>query len=150
MRLGCCQKYTGAVALAGGAGRGIFVGGDHGAGLQAVTVLVLDGISLVIENRTQALVQMGNVIAAVEKNYRQRPSSCNGCFVSNGGRISAACHAEAGATRWTRAPRNSVNAQRGRRDDEDEALPVSTPMGPDRWVAGAVRNFPRPRIRACL
>jgi hypothetical protein len=34
--------------------------------LQAVTVLVFDGVLLVIEDRAQTFVKMGNVIAAVE------------------------------------------------------------------------------------
>ena len=49
-------EIPGAVALARGSGGGILGGGDHGAGLQAVTVFVLDGVLLVIEDRIQTLV----------------------------------------------------------------------------------------------
>ena len=39
---------------------------NHRAGLQAITVFVLNRVLLVIENRIQTLVQMGYVVAAIE------------------------------------------------------------------------------------
>jgi hypothetical protein len=54
--VGMLPEIPGAVALARGSGRGIRVGGNHRAGLQAVTVFVLDGVLLVIEDGVQAFV----------------------------------------------------------------------------------------------
>ena len=59
-------EIPGAVAFADSSGGGILVGGNHRAGLQAITVFVLDGVLLVIEDRVQSFMQMRNVIAAVE------------------------------------------------------------------------------------
>ena len=42
------------------------LGSDHGAGLQTVTIFVLDGVLLVVENGIQTLVQMRDMIATVE------------------------------------------------------------------------------------
>ena len=59
-------EIPGAITLARSSGGGVFVRGNHGAGLQAVPVFVLDGVLLVIEDGTQAFVQMRDVVAAVE------------------------------------------------------------------------------------
>ena len=64
--VGMLPEIPGAVAFAGGAGRGVRVGGDHGTGLQTVTVFILNGVLLVIENRIQTFVQMRHVVSAVE------------------------------------------------------------------------------------
>src|SRR6202162_3096098 len=54
-------------ALAGASSVSIFVGGDHRARLQAITVFVLDGVLLVIENRIQTFVQVRDMVSAIEK-----------------------------------------------------------------------------------
>src|SRR5579863_4320800 len=59
-------EVPGAVAFARGAGSSILFGGNHRAGLQTVTILVFDGVLLVIKNRTQSFMQMRNVIPAIE------------------------------------------------------------------------------------
>src|ERR1700677_4280275 len=60
-------EIPGTVAFAGRASGGIFYGSDHGARLQAITVFVLDGVLLIIENRVKALVQVRNMVATVEE-----------------------------------------------------------------------------------
>src|SRR5947208_10081849 len=59
-------EVPGSIALAGRAGRGISIGRNHGTCLQAIPILVLNGVFLVIENRIQSLMQMRNVVAAIE------------------------------------------------------------------------------------
>ena len=48
--VGMEPEIPGAVALARVAGSSIFVGADHGTGLQAIAVFVFDGVLLVIEH----------------------------------------------------------------------------------------------------
>ena len=64
--VGMLPEIPGAVAFASGSGGGVRVGRDHGARLETVTVFVLDGVLLVIENRVQAFVEMRDVVATVE------------------------------------------------------------------------------------
>ena len=74
--VGIEPEIPGTVALAGGDGGGVFGGGsvvsgsflgdDHGAGLQAVAIFVFDGVALVVENGLESLVEVGDVVAAVE------------------------------------------------------------------------------------
>ncbi len=65
-QIGILPEIPGAVTFARGSGGGILAGSDHRTRLQAVTVFVLDGVLLVIEDGIQSFVQMRHVISAVE------------------------------------------------------------------------------------
>ena len=60
-------EIPGAIALTSRPNRGVFARSNHRARLQAVTIFVLDRVMLVVQNRIETLVQMRNVVAAVEK-----------------------------------------------------------------------------------
>src|SRR5579875_2661694 len=66
--IGILPKIVSAVTLAcgGGISVGAWMGGFHRAGLQRIAVFVFDGVIRVVEDTVQALVQMRDVIAAIE------------------------------------------------------------------------------------
>src|SRR5207302_7708764 len=64
--VGILPEVIGAVAFASCSRSRIFRRGNHRTRLQAITVLVLDGVLLVIEHAVQALMKMGHVIPAIE------------------------------------------------------------------------------------
>src|SRR5260221_228188 len=65
-QVGILPEVPGAVAFARAAGGSIFRSGHHRTRLQTITVLVLDGVLLIIEHRIQALMQMWDVISAIQ------------------------------------------------------------------------------------
>src|SRR5215470_4271388 len=67
-----------AIALASVAGSGVLVRSHHGAGLQAISIFDFDGVLLVVEDAAQRLVQVRNVIAAIEIVVDEDlPIACN-------------------------------------------------------------------------
>ena len=59
-------EIPGAIAFARRTGGGIFVGGNHRARLQAVTIFVFDGVLLIVEHGAQPLVQVGDMVSAIK------------------------------------------------------------------------------------
>ena len=66
MKFGYCQKYHARSPVARGGGRRIFDRGHHRARLQAVAIVVLDGVLPIIEHAVQGFVQVRHVVSAVE------------------------------------------------------------------------------------
>jgi len=68
--VGVEPEVPGAVAVAGFGDNGVVVSrgfrGHHRAGLQAVMAAVFDGVVGVVEDAVEALVQVGDVVAAIE------------------------------------------------------------------------------------
>src|SRR5579862_195435 len=64
--IGVDPEVPGAIALARGGNLRILIRRNHGAGLKAITPAILNGVVGVVEHAVEPLVQMGNVVSAIE------------------------------------------------------------------------------------